>query len=80
MATDALDTVRKALTALGIPEETVTATARLRGDLELDSTELVEVSLEIQRSTGKEVKLELADDLTVSDVCELVDKAQPAAA
>jgi acyl carrier protein len=70
-----LETVRKAIAALGIPEEEITPAARLRGELELDSTELVEVSLELKRQLGVEVTLELADDMTVADVTRTVDEA-----
>lgn len=70
-----LETVRKAIAALGIPEEEIAPAARLRGELELDSTELVEVSLELKRQLGVEVTLELADDMTVADVARTVDEA-----
>lgn len=70
-----IETVRKAIAGLGIPEEQITPAARLRGELELDSTELVEVSLELKRQLGVEVTLELADDMTVADVARTVDEA-----
>ncbi|MGV4924098.1 acyl carrier protein [Streptomyces sp. BHT-5-2] len=67
--------VRGAISALGFEDDQILPEARLRGDLELDSTELVEVSLQLQRDLGIEVKLELADDLTIADVCRIVEEA-----
>ncbi|MFH8404382.1 acyl carrier protein [Streptomyces sp. NPDC018019] len=71
--------VHRAICALGFESEQVEPGTRLLGDLELDSTELVEVSLQLQRDLGIEVKLELADDLTVADACRLVEEAGQAA-
>jgi acyl carrier protein len=70
-----LETLREIIADLGIEPEEVTPDAHLRGDLELDSTETVEISLELKRRLGAEVKLELKEDPTIADVCALVDEA-----
>jgi len=69
------DTVRDILVGLGLPEADIQPSARLHGDLELDSTELVEVTLELKRRLDAEVKLETGADLTVGVLCRLVEGA-----
>jgi acyl carrier protein len=66
------ETLTVALAELGIGADQVQPGARLRDDLELDSTEIVQVSLELTRHLGVKVKLEDAADLTLSEVCDLV--------
>jgi acyl carrier protein len=61
--------------AVGISEEDIRDDTRLRSDLELDSTETVEISLEFKKRFGVDVKLESAQDLTIQQVCELVEQA-----
>lgn len=74
------DTLTEILVGLGFPESDINADARLRGDLELDSTETVEVSLELKRRLGVDVKLESDQDLTFREVCEKVAEQLPARA
>jgi acyl carrier protein len=66
------DALVAALTDLGIDPQDVTDGARLSGDLELDSTETVQVALELTRYSGVKVKLEAKQDLSVADVVHLV--------
>ena len=61
-----------ALTELGIPADRLTDETRLREDLELDSTELVQLSLEMARLLNVRVKFEGNMDLTFSKACHLV--------
>ena len=75
MATDLMGTLRSILFELGIPEDDLRDDATLRGDLELDSTEAVEVTLELKRRLGVAVKLESDADLTLRQVCRLVEEA-----
>jgi acyl carrier protein len=74
MATDTMDTLRSILFALGIPEEDLRDGATLRGDLELDSTETVEVTLELKRRLDVAIKLESDADLTLAEVCAEVER------
>jgi len=60
------------LVDIGIDEGAITPSASLRKDLKLDSTETVDVALEVKRRLGVEVKLESKMELTVSDVCALI--------
>jgi acyl carrier protein len=60
------------LTGLGITDSIIKDDSRLRADLELDSTELVEVSLELKRRLGVDVALESPADICVADLVEAV--------
>lgn len=64
--------LHRALGELGIDEADITPGARLREDLELDSTEIVQVSLDLTRLSGTKVKLEADTDYTVEEVVALV--------
>ena len=75
---DVLAVVLAALAELGIEAAAVTTDARLRADLELDSTELVQLSLELTRHVGVAVRLSAKDDLTVAQVCRLALEAAAA--
>ncbi len=63
------------VTDLGVEEEKVTPGAHLLEDLELDSTDTVEISLQLKKRLGAEVKLQVRDDPTVQDVCTMVESA-----
>lgn len=67
------DGVVATLAELGITDEQMTDDAHLQSDLELDSTEVVQIALEMKRRFGIEVKLEAGDDLTIGEVCRLVE-------
>lgn len=75
-----MDTLKDILVDLGIPEEAITEDALLRKDLQLDSTETVEISLGLKRRLGVNVKIESRKDTTLSNVCELVNQAMAATA
>lgn len=75
-----MDTLKVILVDLGIPEESITEDALLRKDLQLDSTETVEISLGLKRRLGVNVKIESRKDTTLSQVCELVNQAMAATA
>jgi acyl carrier protein len=60
---------------LGIEPERIADDAHLQDDLELDSTETVQIGLELKRRFGVDVKLESSQDLTVLQVLAMVDAA-----
>ncbi|MEH1906167.1 MAG: acyl carrier protein [Nostoc sp.] len=70
-----METINKILTDLGITEELLYPDALLRKDLQLDSTETVEVSLELKRQLGVSVKLQGRQDMTLDQFCHLVQTA-----
>jgi acyl carrier protein len=70
------ETVKKILLDLGIDEECIQANASLHHDLALDSAETVQIALELKRRFGVTVKFESRQDLTVADVCALIDQAK----
>ena len=70
-----MDTLKVILTDLGIPEELIHKDALLREDLQLDSTETVEISLALKRQLGVNVKLEGRQDMTLAQLCNRVEAA-----
>lgn len=73
-----MDTLKEILLDLGISEEEIKEDALLRKDLQLDSTETVEISLGIKRKLGVNVKIESRQDTTLGQVCEMVNQAKAA--
>lgn len=63
------------LNNLGIPEELIHPNALLHRDLQLDSTEIVEISLALKRKLGIKLKLETREDKSLAQVCTLIDSA-----
>lgn len=68
--------VRKLLTELfEIPEESITADARLYEDLGLDSIDAVDMIVHLQKKTGKKIKPEEFKAVrTVQDVLDAVQR------
>jgi len=60
---------------LGIDENQVTEDAHLQEGLELDSTDTVEIALQLKKRLHIDVKLQLRDDPTISQLCDQVDRA-----
>jgi acyl carrier protein len=60
---------------LGFSEEELTEDALIRKDLQLDSTETVDISLGIKRRVGVSIKLESRQDQTLAEVSALIDRA-----
>jgi acyl carrier protein len=75
----AMDTLKAILIDLGIPEELIHQDALLREDLQLDSTETVEISLALKRQLGVYVKLEGRQDITLTQLCNKVEAAMSSA-
>ena len=71
----AMDTLKAILTDLGIPEELIHQDALLREDLQLDSTETVELALALKRLLGVSVKLEGGQDITLAQLSNKVEAA-----
>ena len=74
----AMDALKAILADLGIPEESLHRDTLLHKDLQLDSTETVEISLGLKRRLGVSVKLESRQDMTLAQVCNLIEAAMPA--
>ena len=71
----AMSNLEDILNALGIPEELIHPNALLHRDLQLDSTEIVEISLALKRRLGIKIKLETRQDKSLADVCTLIESA-----
>lgn len=74
-AIEAMDTLKQVIADLGIPVESLREKTLLRRDLQLDSTEIVEVALGLKRKLGVKIKIESQQDKTLADVCESIAKA-----
>ena len=61
-AVKAMSKLEDILKNLGIPEELIQPDALLHRDLQLDSTETIEISLALKRRLGLKVKLETRQD------------------
>lgn len=68
-----MNNLRTILKDLGIPEELIKPDSYLYRDLQLDSLEIVEISLKIKREMGIKVKLETRQDKTLNEVCSLIE-------
>lgn len=74
-----MEALKAILTNLGIPEESIHQNALLREDLQLDSTETVEIALGLKRQLGVRVKLESRQDMTLAQVCQRIEAAMSSA-
>ncbi len=64
--------LKSVLIDLGFSEEELTDTASIRQDLQLDSTETVDISLGLKRRLGINIKLESRQDMTLAEVSEKI--------
>lgn len=71
----AMDTLKAVIAELGIPKESLDDDTLLHKDLQLDSTEIVEIALGLKRQLGISVKLEGRQDMTLAQVCNQVEAA-----
>ena len=69
----AMDSLRAILANLGIPEGLLHNDTLLYEDLQLDSTEIVEIALQLKRDLKISVKLEGRQDMTLAQVCNKIE-------
>ena len=67
--------LKNVLIDLGFEEEELTDTASIRQDLQLDSTETVDISLGLKRRLGINIKLESRQDMTLAQISEKIVQA-----
>jgi acyl carrier protein len=68
--------LREVLVKLGVPAGDIVETSRLHADLELDSTESVDITLEVFKRFGAEIKLERENDITVGQLSAMVARVR----
>ena len=68
-----MHTLQAILTDLGIPKELLHPDAKIHQDLQLDSTEIVEISLGLKRRLGVSMKLESREDMTLAQACDRIE-------
>ncbi|MGK7924054.1 MAG: acyl carrier protein [Spirulina sp.] len=76
LSLDVQDTLKDILKNLGISEELLHDDALLHRDLQLDSTEIVEISLALKRRLGVAIKLETRQDKTLAEVGRAIADAR----
>ncbi|MGX4607795.1 acyl carrier protein [Priestia sp. JNUCC 25] len=67
------EAIKEILLELGIPEEEIKEEALLKSDLALDSTETVQIALEMKRHFNAVIKLESNQDFSIKAVIEMVN-------
>lgn len=67
--------LKAVLIDLGFSEEELTDTASIRQDLQLDSTETVDISLGLKRRLGINIKLESRQDMTLAEISQKIAQA-----
>lgn len=75
---EVMDVLKEILADLGISSESLSGDTLLYKELQLDSTEAVQVSLELKRRLGVSVKFESRQDMTLDQVCDLIEAAMAA--
>ncbi|MEM8721260.1 MAG: acyl carrier protein [Cyanobacteria bacterium P01_G01_bin.39] len=69
----AMDQLKAILVDLGIPRESLHDRTLLHQDLQLDSTEMVEIVLGLKQKLGINLKLGGRQDLTLTQLCDRIE-------
>lgn len=64
------------LKELGVSETQISPNTFIYRDLQLDSTETVEISLALKRRLGIKIKLETRQDKTLAELCQSIESAK----
>ncbi|MEM7592486.1 MAG: acyl carrier protein [Cyanobacteria bacterium P01_A01_bin.83] len=68
-----MDRLKAILVDLGIPRESLHDDTLLHQDLQLDSTEMVEIVLGLKQNLGISLKLGGREDLTLAQLCDRIE-------
>lgn len=68
-----MDTLRAILEELGIPKESLREDTLLYEQLGIDSVEVIQLSLELKRRLGIDVKIGTRNDMTLAEICHLAE-------
>lgn len=63
------------LDGLGIPADRLKPDSFIHKDLQLDSTEIVEVSVALKQKFGVRIRLEARQDRTLDEICNLINSS-----
>ena len=74
-ASQLMNALTNILYELGIPKDELKPNSFLYKDLQLDSTEIVEVAVALKQKFGVRIKLEGRLDRTLSEVCNLISSS-----
>jgi acyl carrier protein len=67
-------TVTDILCALGIERAKIRDEALLKRDLELDSTDTVQVAIDLKKTLDVEIQFESREDMTIGQLCSRIDR------
>ena len=67
------DSLIELIVSLGVPEDQITGDSYLFKDLALDSTEAVQLSLDLKRKFSVDVKMTSREDKTVREYAQLIE-------
>lgn len=65
--------LKKELQTIGISENDIREDSKLKDDFELDSTELVDLTLSLKKEFGLEIDLSKPNDLTVGQLAKKIN-------
>lgn len=74
-ASQPMNVLTNILYELGIPKNELKPGSFLYKDLQLDSTEIVEVAVALKQRFGVRIKLEGRLDKTLSEICDLISSS-----
>ncbi|MGX6407685.1 acyl carrier protein [Lactiplantibacillus plantarum] len=66
--------LKKELQTIGISENDIREDSKLKDDFELDSTELVDLTLSLKKEFGLEIDLSKPNDLTVGQLAKKINE------
>ena len=69
-----MDRLKVILVDLGVPKESLHDRTLLHRDLQLDSTEMVEIVLALKQKLGISLKLGGRQDMTLAQLCDRIEK------
>jgi acyl carrier protein len=70
--TDAMHIIINSLSDLGIPAANIHPQAKVQSDLRLDSTEAVQIALDLKKAFDLSVKIDFSADPTLAEIADLV--------
>jgi acyl carrier protein len=70
---DAITVISKSLQELGITASDIKPSARVQSDLRLDSTEAVQIALDLKKAFDLSIKLDFLNDPTLADLAKVVE-------
>ncbi|MFD1465665.1 acyl carrier protein [Lapidilactobacillus mulanensis] len=71
--TDIKEFLKKSLNQIGIDDNEISESSKLKNDFELDSTEMVDFVLSIKKEYGISLNLAKNDDFSFQQIAKMID-------